>query len=256
MKSALIIICSLIGLGLPLQEVKTTIFLVGDSTVKAGGGNGSDGLWGWGSFLSDQMDTTKTEVKNHARGGRSSRTYIAEGLWNEVHNQIDSGDYVIIQFGHNDGGPINDDFRARGSIRGNGEEMEQIDNILLGRREMVRSYGWYIRKYCHDTKAKGGIPIVCSLVARNRWEGDSVIRATDSYSQWAKEAAKMEGAYFIDLNDLVATKYEELGQDYVTKNLFLKDHTHTNKPGAVINAELVAQALKELGDEKLKGLVK
>ncbi|WP_258104206.1 rhamnogalacturonan acetylesterase [Marinoscillum sp. MHG1-6] len=235
---------------------KTTIFLVGDSTVQNGSGKGEGRLWGWGAFFADQLDTTQVEVVNRARGGRSSRTFISEGLWDQVHAQIDSGDYVIIQFGHNDGGAINDDFRARGSIRGNGDEMEEIDNILTGQREMVRSYGWYIRKYCHDTKAKGGIPIVCSLVARNVWKDGKVDRATESYAKWAREAAKMEGAYFIDLNDLVATKYESLGQDYVTSGLFVKDHTHTNKEGAIINAKLVAEAIKELKDCGLGDLVK
>ncbi len=227
------------------QSEKPTVYLVGDSTVSRGSGPRT-GLWGWGAFLADELDTTQVAVVNRARGGRSSRSYISEGLWNDVHDQLDSGDYVIIQFGHNDGSAINDNHRARGSIKGNGEEFEQIDNMITGRREIVKSYGWYIRKYIADTKAKGAIPIVCSLVARNQWEGDSVIRSTDSYVKWAREAAEMEGAYFIDLNDLVASKYEELGQEYVSKNLFLEDHTHTTEEGAIINAKLVAEALRKL----------
>lgn len=235
---------------------KATVFLVGDSTVQNGSGKGEGSLWGWGSFLADQLDTSKVEVINRARGGRSSRTFISEGLWDAVHDQIKPGDYVIIQFGHNDGGAINDDFRARGSIKGNGEEIEQIDNILTKRRELVKSYGWYIRKYIADTKAKGATPIVCSLVARNIWDGDKIKRNTDDYTKWAKEAAAQEGAYFIDLNDLVATKYEQLGQDYVTNELFEKDHTHTNEKGAVINAKIVAEAVRKLKDCELSQAVK
>ncbi|MCV9387349.1 rhamnogalacturonan acetylesterase [Reichenbachiella ulvae] len=250
-----ILTIALLFVGLVPPE-KPTVYLVGDSTVRCGSGKGGGGLWGWGSFLSDELDTTKVSVVNKAMGGRSSRTYIQEGRWNDVHDQLQEGDYVIIQFGHNDSGPVNDDFRARGTIKGNGEETEEIDNILTKRREIVKSYGWYIRKYVADTKAKGAIPIVCSLVARNIWEDGKITRNTNDYTQWAKEAAEMEGAYFIDLNDLVATKYEELGQDYVTKKLFIEDHTHTNKAGAKINAELVSEAIKKLEDCGLSALVK
>lgn len=255
MKSITLLIVCLSAILYNQDNNKITIFLVGDSTVQNGSGKGSHGLWGWGAFLADQMDTSRVEVINKARGGRSSRTFISEGLWNLIHDQIKKGDYVIIQFGHN-GGPVNDNFRARGSIKGNGEETLEINNMLNGKRELVKSYGWYIRKYIADTKAKGGIPIVCSLVARNRWEGDKVIRARDTYTAWAKEAAMMEGAHFIDLNDLVATKYESLGERQVTKNLFLTDHTHTNYDGAVINAKLVAQAIKDLRGCDLSEMVK
>ncbi len=229
------------------QQEKPTVYLVGDSTVKNGSGNGENGLWGWGDFLANYMDSDKISVENHALGGRSSRTFISEGRWDKVHDQIEPGDYVIIQFGHNDGGPINDDFRARGTIRGNGEGAEQIDNMLTGKREIVKSYGWYIRKYIVDTKAKGANPIVCSPVPRNKWDGKKVQRSTkEGYAQWAKEAAEMEDAYFIDLNHLVAKKYESLGQQYVTDSLFLTDHTHTNEKGAIINAEIVAKRINKL----------
>lgn len=235
---------------------RPTVYLVGDSTVRNGSGEGGDKLWGWGSFLLDQLDSSQISVVNKAIGGRSSRTFITEGRWKEVHDKLNPGDYVIIQFGHNDGGNINDDFRARGSIKGNGEESEQIDNILTGRREIVKSYGWYIRKYVADTKAKGATPIVCSLVARNRWDKDKIMRSTNDYTAWSKEAAEMEGAYFIDLNDLVASKYESLGQRYVTDSLFITDHTHTNKKGAIINAQIVAEAFKNLKDCDLSKYIK
>lgn len=238
------------------DQNKSTVYLIGDSTVKNGNGAGSDGLWGWGSYFEELIDTSEYKVVNKAIGGRSSRTFITEGRWKDVHSQLQPGDYVIIQFGHNDGGPVNDDFRARGSIKGNGEESEQIDNILTGRREIVKSYGWYIRKYIADTKAKGAVPIVCSLVARNRWNNEEVIRDTDSYVKWAQEAAEMEGAYFIDLNDLVASRYEELGKKFVTDSLFISDHTHTNQAGAIINAKIVAKAILELKDIHLSKAIR
>ena len=100
-----------------IQNQRPVIYLVGDSTVKNGGGRGEGGLWGWGDFLYTQFDTTKIRIENHARGGRSSRTYQTEGLWDNVLAKVKPGDYIIMQFGHNDGGAINDTLRARGSIR-------------------------------------------------------------------------------------------------------------------------------------------
>jgi rhamnogalacturonan acetylesterase len=234
---------------------KPVVYLIGDSTVKNGSGKGSDGLWGWGDFLPEHFDTTRIKIENRARGGRSSRTYQTEGLWQNVLDKLKPGDYVILQFGHNDGGAINDTTRARGSIKGNGEETQEIDNLLTKKHEVVHSYGWYIRKYITDTKAKGATPIVCSLVARNVWKNGKVDRATESYSKWAHEAANAEGAFFIDLNDRVASQYEVLGVDSV-KSLFLTDHTHTNQAGAKINAALVARAIKETPNLKLSDFLK
>ncbi len=233
-----------------LDKAPVTVFLIGDSTMQGGNGEELTDTRGWGDFLQDHFAPVQARVINKAKGGRSSRTFITEGLWKKVHEQLDSGDYVIIQFGHNDGGPINDDFRARGSIKGNGEESEVIDNILTERREIVKSYGWYIRKYIADTKAKGAIPIVCSPVARNRWTDGKVNRST--YAPWAKAAAKMEGARFIALNKLTALKLESLGEKHVTQNLFCPDRTHTNINGAKLNAQLVAEAILSLSNCDLK----
>jgi rhamnogalacturonan acetylesterase len=228
-----------------VKKEKPVLYLVGDSTVKNGSGKGSDGLWGWGDFLYEHFDTTRIKIENRARGGRSSRTFQTEGLWDEVLKKLKPGDYVIMQFGHNDGGALNDTLRARGSIKGTGEETEAIDNLITKKHEVVHTYGWYMRKYIRDTKAKGATPIVCSLVARNVWKEGKVARGTDSYASWAEVVAKEEDAVYIDLNDLVATRYEALGPEEVKTKLFLKDHTHTNTAGAKINAELVVQGLKQ-----------
>jgi lysophospholipase L1-like esterase len=160
-------------------------------------------------------------------------------------------DYVIMQFGHNDGGPLDDTSRARGTIRGIGDESKDVYNPILKRQETVHSYGWYMRQYIRDTKAKGAIAIVCSPIPRNDWKDGKVIRSTESYSKWAEQVAKEEGAYFIDLNNLVSLKYEEMGADKV-KPFFPVDHTHTNLDGAKINAEIVVNSLKEIKPGKLK----
>ena len=112
------------------KKVKPTVWLIGDSTVKNGTGKGAGGLWGWGDYLYNQLDTTKIAIRNCALGGRSSRTFISEGLWDKVLVKVKPGDYVIMQFGHNDAGAVNDSSRARGTIRGTGNETEEIDNII------------------------------------------------------------------------------------------------------------------------------
>jgi rhamnogalacturonan acetylesterase len=256
MRTILVLLCLLCFVSARTDQKKPVLYLIGDSTVKNGGGRGADGLWGWGDFLALHFDTARITIENHARGGRSSRTYQTEGLWNNVLEKLRPGDFVIIQFGHNDGGPLNDTLRARGTIRGVGEETEVIDNLITKQTETVHTYGWYIRKYIQDTKAKGATPIVCSLVARNIWKDGRVERASATYTQWAKAAAETGGAFFIDLNDLVASRYEKLGQEAVKSKLFLKDHTHTTEEGAGINASLVAGALKELKDLSLVGYLK
>lgn len=245
MRTFLLLSCILFFSSAHISTPKPVVYLIGDSTVKNGSGKGSDGLWGWGDFLASHFDTTRITIQNYARGGRSSRTYQTEGLWDNVLSKIKPGDYVIMQFGHNDGGPINDSTRARGSIRGSGEETESIQNMVTKKPEVVHTFGWYMRKYIQDTKAKGATPIVCSLVARNIFKEGKVDRATETYTKWTKEAAQSENVFFIDLNDLVATRYETLGPEVVQSKLFLKDHTHTTEEGAKINASLVSEALKQ-----------
>lgn len=256
MRLILLFVCLISFSSAEIQKEKPVLYLIGDSTVKNGSGKGADGLWGWGDFLAEHFDTTHLKIENHARGGRSSRTYQTEGLWDNVLSKLKSGDFVILQFGHNDGGPVNDTLRARGTIKGTGEETETINNLITKKHEVVHTYGWYIRKYITDVKSKGATPIVCSLVARNIWNDGKVERTTETYTKWAKDVATKEGAYFIDLNHLVASKYETLGQEMVSSKLFLKDHTHTTQEGAKVNATLVADALREFKDISLSTFLK
>lgn len=237
---------------IPEKKEKPVIFLIGDSTVKNGTGLGDGGLWGWGTYLHTMLDTSSVSIKNYALGGRSSRTFITQGLWDNVLALLKPGDYVFIQFGHNDSSPVNDDSRARGTLKGTGEETEEIDNILTKQHETVHTFGWYLRKYISDTKARGAIPVICSLVPRNIWENGKVVRASDDYGSWARETAETAGVGFIDLNEIIAGKYEALGQQEVSTKLFLTDHTHTNEAGAIINAKAVAEGIKQLKKCKLK----
>jgi rhamnogalacturonan acetylesterase len=245
--SLLIISMFFISAGTLGEKIENpTLFIIGDSTVKNGSGNGGGGLWGWGDFMYEQLDTTKISIRNYARGGRSSRTFITEGLWDNVLSKVKPGDFVIMQFGHNDGGAVNDSSRARGTIRGTGEETQEIDNILTKKHEVVHSFGWYMRKYIADTKEKGGTPIVCSLIPRNNWNDGKVVRSANSYGKWASDAAKTGGAFFIDLNEIIAVHYEAIGQQEVTSKFFLTEQTHTTKAGAQLNAASVSEGIKNL----------
>jgi len=238
-----------------LKKEKPVFYIIGDSTVKNGDGTGKGGLWGWGDFIAGYFDTTKISVRNHAIGGRSSRTFITEGRWDKVLTTLKKGDYVIMQFGHNDGGPLDDTARARGSIRGIGNESKEIYNPIMKKQEVVYTYGYYMRKYIRDTKVRGAIPIVCSPIPRNEWKDGKVIRSKDSYSGWAEQVAKEEGAFFIDINDLISTKYEQLGTEAV-KPFFPGDHTHTDLNGAKLNAQIVMEELQKINPGKLKKYMK
>jgi rhamnogalacturonan acetylesterase len=219
-----------------------TVFLVGDSTVKVG----TPGQRGWGEEIGRYFDFEKVNVVNRAIGGRSSRTFQTEGRWEKVLADLKAGDFVLIQFGHNDAGPINDNHRARGTIRGVGDEAEEIDNILTKKHEVVRSYGWYLRKYVADTKAKGATPIICSLVPRKTWTEDGkIVRNHDTYAGWAKQVAEQEGVLFLDLNEIIARKYEEMGKEAV-QPLFADERTHTSMEGARVSAERVIAGLRAL----------
>lgn len=238
-----------------LKKEKPVFYIIGDSTVKNGDGKGKGNLWGWGSFIADYFDTTKISVQNYAIGGRSSRTFITEGRWDKILATLKRGDYVIMQFGHNDGGPLDDTARARGTIKGTGNESKEIYNPITKKQEVVYTYGYYMRKYIRDAKAKGAFAIVCSPVPRNVWRDDKVVRSKESYAGWAEQIAKEEGAYFIDLNNLIATKYEQMGQE-VVKPFFPGDHTHTDINGAKLNAEIVMEQLKKINPGELKNNMK
>jgi len=237
------------------SNVKPTVFTVGDSTVKNGKGDGDGGLWGWGDFINQFLDSTKVHVENHALGGTSSRTFIDKGLWEIVNNKLKQGDYVLIQFGHNDDGPINDTIRARGTFKGIGDETQEIDNMLTFKHETVHSYGWYLEKIVNDTKAKGAIPIIMSPIPRNIWENGKVLRNNKSYGLWAKQIAKKTGATFVELNDNMATKLEAFGENNVTGTYFYKrDHTHTSARGAVMAASSIIEELKKT-DNSIKNFI-
>jgi len=225
-----------------------TLFIIGDSTVN----NSDQGVQGWGNVIDEYFDKAKINVVNRARGGRSSRTFYTEGLWDKLVTDLKPGDVVLMQFGHNDGGSLDKD-RARGSLKGTGEESQEVTIEATGKKEVVRTFGWYMRKYVSDTKAKGAIPIVLSPVPRNIWKNGKVERMSENYGRWALETAKTGNSPFIDLNEITAEQYEKEGEAVVGPKYFTtKDHTHTSPAGARLNAQSVVKGLRSLKKDPLK----
>jgi rhamnogalacturonan acetylesterase len=235
----------------PSRRSLPTLFLIGDSTVRNGNGTGANGLWGWGDLLPEYFDLSKINIVNRARGGRSSRTFLTEGLWDDTLALIKPGDYVIMQFGHNDASPLDDAARARGTLPGTGDETRDIWNPITKKQETVHTYGWYMRKFIKDTLAKGATPIICAPIPRNNWKDGKVVRNEDSYGGWARQLAGEFQIGFINLNEIIAEKYETMGEARVAP-LFPSDHTHTSREGAEINAEAVVAGLKALPGNPFK----
>ena len=129
-----------------------TFHIVGDSTVKSGGVNG---MVGWGERIKPFFETNKINVVNHAIGGRSARTYFTEGRWQKVADAIKLGDFVIVQFGHNDQGRIGDPAnKHRADGQGTGDEVVE-DTLAAGTKEQVHTFGWYMSKFTAEAKARG-----------------------------------------------------------------------------------------------------
>lgn len=236
--------------GLSVKHSKKIVYTVGDSTVKNGDGSGRNGKWGWGSVLGQLLDNDSVKVVNMALGGRSSRSYREQGLWDKVMSRLQPGDYVLLQFGHNDGGKPNSG-RARASIKGIGDSTANYvyenadDKSLNGKPFVLHTYGWYMKKYVEDVKAVGANPVMVTLIPRNIWKDGKVKRNNDSYALWAREIAKEEGIPVIDLNNIVSDFYEGFGQD-ISKIMYYGDHTHTSLTGAKFNALFISREMEKI----------
>ena len=250
---------------------KPVVFFTGDSTVK-NADKEDDGMWGWASQAATVFDESKITLFNAARAGRSTRSFLREGLWDEVYNSLQPGDFVTIQFGHNDICPITDQ-KARGVIPGTKDTLHvyKMDN---GTYEVVYSFGWYLKKFIDDVREKGATPILVSLTPRNEWPGGKVERRDDSYGKWYREVVEETGVEFVDMHNISA---DFLDKKFAVKKLsdnkekakaevakikekagayFKKDHTHASKIGAKMNAQSMAKGLRANKSELAKYLKK
>ena len=234
----------------PLNPKLPTVFIVGDSTAR----NKAD--LGWGDHFVHYFDTTRVNIANRAIAGRSSRSYINEGHWEDVLTEMKPGDYVLIQMGHNDGGgPLGPSFRGRGEGKGIGDESAEIPierpyatGPLAGKTtETIHTFGWYTQKYIADTRAKGATPIMLTVTVRDIWtpgpDGKLHIERDMGYRAFQEQIAAAEHVPLIDMATVAADKFEMLGPD-TTRLLFPIDHTHTSAVGAEMNAASVVTALQ------------
>ena len=232
---------------MPLNPSLPTIFVVGDSTAS----NGPN--LGWGSHFGNYFDLTKVNVANRAIAGRSSRSYMDEGHWDTTLAEIKAGDYVLLQWGQNDGGDLGGagSKNARGDLRGDGDATQDVAQTVgpkSGQTETIHTYGWYNRKYVADILAKGATPMFLSMTVHNTWKPDAsgtprIERERTFNPVMQALAAELHLAY-IDMASIEAARLEATGQEK-TALLFPIDHTHTSPEGAELNAQSVVIALKQ-----------
>jgi rhamnogalacturonan acetylesterase len=235
----------------PFQVSLPSIYIVGDSTASYHPDRDYEGYaapQGWGVFFPAFFDPDKVNVVNVARGGRSSRTYMTEGLWDKVVAQLKPNDIVLIQLGQNDVFATNDKI-ARGTIPGIGQETQEIENVATGKHETVHTYGWYLRRYVQDTRAKSAIPIVLSLTTRDVWKDGHVEIGVGNYRESAYKIALQEHhTDFVDASAIIAEQYEKLGKEKTAGLFHAKEPVHINTPGAFLDARCIVAGLKGLSD--------
>ncbi len=215
-----------------------SVFLVGDSTVRTGRGDGGGGQWGWGDYLGAHLDLKEVNLVNRAVGGTGVRSFLDTGYWDWVVAKLKPGDVVLIQFGHNDNGP-------RAPLPGIGAQREERMDARSGQTSVMHTWGNYLRRYINDAKSKGAIPIVCSLIPRKIWDDGKIARTSGSHADWARAVAAEERVGFIDLHELIAASYDQLGPEPVDA-FFADERVHTSATGAAFNAQRVVEGLRAL----------
>ena len=227
------------------ENGKPVVFITGDSTVK-NEDNDKNGMWGWGSQAYTVFMDKKITCVNAAKAGRSTRTYLNEGRWDRVYNSLRPGDFVLIQFGHNDIGGIDTD-KERGVIAGAEDTCHVYKSTLTGQYELVYSFGWYLKKFIQDVREKGATPILVSLTPRNEWTNGKIERRNDSYGKWYRQVANDTGVEFLDLHNITADYLDKkCGSKEKASAYYNHDHTHTSLKGAQLNAKSVAKGLKQI----------
>jgi lysophospholipase L1-like esterase len=235
----------------PVEKISNgalpTFHIVGDSTVKSGGTGA--GLWGWGERITPFFDTGKINVVNHAIGGRSARTFFNEGRWQKVADAIKPGDFVIIQFGHNDQGRIGDP-AMKGRPDGKGIGAETVEDTKPdGTKELVHTFGWYMAYFTTNAQARGATVILVSPIPhKQRWETG---RDFENIALWDSEVAKTNNALYFDLTMVVTDAYKKEGAEKVA-TFFADKGTHTSDSGAQFNAARVISGLKSLPGNPLE----
>lgn len=224
---------------------KIKIFLAGDSTM-AKKETKAFPETGWGMPFVFFWDSTVTVV-NQAKNGRSTKTFLNEGLWKSIMDDAKEGDYVIIQFGHND------------ESKSKQERYTTPDSFKLN-----------LTKFITETRDKKAIPILFTPVARRKFDKNgAAVETHQEYSSLTREVANQLQVLFLDLDEKSRALYQKIGEEN-SKLLFLhlkpgehpnypegkEDNTHFNELGSRLIAQLVLQELKllvpDLADRVIK----
>lgn len=229
------------------QGNNPVVFVIGDSTVKnKDKEDDPNSQWGWGSLIGQYFDPEKITVENHAMAGRSCRTFLDEGRWQKVYDALQPGDFVIMQFGHNDIGDIATG-KARGELTGAGPESKVFKMEKTGINQVVYTFGWYLRKFILDCQEKGATAIVLTHTPRNIFDNGKIQSNAKGIGAWTKEAADQTGVLCIDVNTLTGQKLQKIADEQGLLELgkyYQGDHTHTSKKGALLNASTIVEALR------------
>lgn len=227
------------------KKGKPVVFITGDSTVK-NADKDENGMWGWGSQAYTVFDEEKCTVVNAANAGRSTRTFLDENRWDVVYNSIEPGDYVLIQFGHNDIGDI-DKNKERGVIATSKDTCHVYKLASNGKYKVIYSFGWYLKKFIQDVREKGGVPILLSLTPRNEWPNGKIERRNNTYGKWYRDVVEETGVEFVDVHNITADYLDKhAGSKEKAMKWYNRDHTHTSLAGAQLNAKSVAKGLKKI----------
>ena len=232
------------------EEGKPVVFICGDSTVKNEDKADHTGMWGWGALAKTVFDTLKITVSNQAIPGRSTRKFLNDGRWERVYNSLQPGDFVLLQFGHNDIGDMTSK-KGRAVIASAQDTCHVYQIEDDGRYELIYSFGWYLKKFIDDVREKGATPILLSLTPRNEWPDGKIERRDDSYGRWYREVVAETGVDFVDIHNISADFLDKkfAGKDpekckQKAAAYFNHDHTHTSYLGAQMNARSLAKGLK------------
>ena len=245
---------------------RPTIWVLGDSTARnSGRGHNGQPVAGWGTPLADYFDPAKVAVENVAHAGQSSRTYYTiPNDWPRVSALIRPGDFVLLVFGINDGGPPTTP-RSRGSLPGLGDATTDLARSD-GTVEKIHTYGWYMTAMANGARDRGAQVVLLTVTTRNIWTNpkvqfhdatpagplppdydprqDRIERGTaqGQYTAWTKELGARLHLPVLDLTNLCADRYEAMGREQV--NAFYSDHNHTYVPGADFVAATIVSGLK------------
>ena len=241
----------------PANPSLRSLFLVGDSAVSSGPGGVSASGVGWGQPFAAFFDPSKINVVNRAVTSSSSRAYIAEGYWADTLALVKSGDIVLIQFGQNEAASSGtaqspSDLPVESSLPGTADTFREMTSPGSDQHGTIHTFGWYLREMVVDTIARGATPILCSPAPHRDWQAGHIRQSAATYAGWTRAIAVQQRIQFVDLNRILADRYDALGEA-ATAPLFNASGTNTDADGAQAAARVIIGAMKGLQPDPLNG---